>query len=131
MPQNRPFRSVVRAASVGAGTQTADQHNIIAGVEFALAGVEVMLDGVRLVERLTYPDTAGDLPFGFLKYERLHLEQIDDALDLVRQTDAYRIESNTIRPRRALARNRPSEVHQGPADSITPNFPEPEIPPTT
>ena len=42
-----------------------------------------MLDGVRLVERLTGPDTAGDLPFGFLKYEWLYLEQIDDALDLV------------------------------------------------
>lgn len=90
-----------------------------------------MLDGVRLVERLTGPDIAGDLPFGFLKCERLYLEQIDDALDLVRQADAYRIESNTIRPRKALAWNRPSEVHQGPAGSINPNFPEPEIPPTT
>ena len=90
-----------------------------------------MLDGVRLVERLTGPDTAGDLPFGFLKYEWLYLEQIDDALDLVRQADAYRIELNTIRPREALAWNRLLEVHQGPADSITPNFPEPEIPPTT
>lgn len=90
-----------------------------------------MLDGVRLVKRLTGPDIAGDLPFGFLKCERLHLEQIDDALDLVRQADAHRIESNTIRPREALAWNQPSEVHQGPADSINPNFPEPEIPPTT
>ena len=90
-----------------------------------------MLDGVRLVERLTDPDIAGDLPFGFLKYERLYREQIDDALDLVRQADAYRIELNTIRPREALAWNRLLEVHQGPADSIIPNFPEPEIPPTT
>lgn len=81
-----------------------------------------MLDGVRLVERLTDPDIAGDLPFGFLKYERLYREQIDDALDLVRQADAYRIESNTIRPRKALAWNRPSEVHQGPADSIPPQL---------
>ena len=89
-----------------------------------------MLDGVRLVERLTDPNTAGDLPFGFLKYEWLYLEQIDDALDLVRQADAYRIELNTIRPREALAWNRLLEVHQGPADSIIPNFPEPEIPPT-
>jgi|GEM_PF-1289483 len=86
-----------------------------------------MLDGVRLVERLTDPDIAGDLPFGFLKYERLYREQIDDALDLVRQADAYRIESNTIRPRKALAWNRPSEVHQGPADSIPPpTFPNPK-----
>ena len=36
-----------------------------------------MLDGVRLVERLTDPNTAGDLPFGFLKYERLYREQIE------------------------------------------------------
>ena len=89
-----------------------------------------MLDGVRLVERLTDPNTAGDLPFGSLKYERLCREQIDDALDLVRQADASRIELNTI-PREALAWNRPSEVHQGLADSINLNFPEPEIPPTT
>ena len=116
---------------MGTGSQTANQHNIIAGVEFALAEADVMLDGVRLVERLTGPDTASDPPFGFLKYERLHREQIDDDLDLVRQADAHRSESNTIRPREALARNRPSEVRQGPADSTIPNFPEPEIPPTT
>ena len=116
---------------MGTGSQTANQHNIIAGVEFALAEAEVMLDGVRLVKRLTGPDTAGDPPFGSLKYERLHREQIDDALDLLRQADAHRIESNTIRPREALAWNRPSEVHQGLADSIIPNFPELEIPPTT
>lgn len=48
-----------------------------------------------------------------------------------RNQGAARIESNTIRPRKALAWNRPSEVHQGPAGSINPNFPEPEIPPTT
>ena len=66
-----------------------------------------------------------------MKYERLCREQIDDALDLVRQADAYRIELNTIRPREALAWNQPSEVHQGLVDSINLNFPEPEIPPTT
>lgn len=47
-----------------------------------------MLDGVRLVECLTDPSIAGDLPFGSLKHERLYREQIDDALDLVRQADA-------------------------------------------
>ena len=66
----------------------ANQHNITAGVEFALAEAEVMLDGVRLVECLTDPSIAGDLPFGSLKHERLYREQIDDALDLVRQADA-------------------------------------------
>ena len=73
---------------VDTGAQTANQHNIIAGVEFALAGAEAMLDGVRPVERLTGPDIAGDLPFGFLKYERLYREQIDDVLDLLRRADA-------------------------------------------
>lgn len=41
---------------------TANQHNFIAGVEFALAEAEVMLDGVRLVDHLTNPVTAGDRP---------------------------------------------------------------------
>ncbi|WP_430393862.1 integrase core domain-containing protein [Brachybacterium nesterenkovii] len=41
--------------------------------------------------------------FQSLKYERLYREQIDDALDLVREADAYRVEFNTIRPHQALA----------------------------
>ena len=48
-----------------------------------------------------------------------------------RNQGAARIELNTIRPRKALAWNQPSEVHQGLAEAIIPNFPEPEIPPTT
>ena len=47
-----------------------------------------------------------------------------------RNQGAARIELNTI-PCEALAWNQPSEVHQGLAESIIPNFPEPEIPPTT
>ena len=43
-----------------------------------------------------------------MKYERLYREQIDDALDLAREADAYRAQFNTIRPREALAWNRPS-----------------------
>lgn len=69
--------------------------------------------------------------FQSLKYERLYREQIDDALDLVREADAYRAEFNTIRPHEALAWNRPSQVHRGLADPTVPNFPEPEILPTT
>ncbi|WP_245688029.1 integrase core domain-containing protein [Rhodococcus phenolicus] len=41
--------------------------------------------------------------FGSLKYERLYREQIDDAMDLVRESDAYRHEFNTVRPNEALA----------------------------
>ena len=69
--------------------------------------------------------------FQSLKYERLYRQQIDDALDLVRETDAYRTEFNTLRPHQALAWNRPTEVHRGLADPTTPNFPKPEILPTT
>lgn len=69
--------------------------------------------------------------FQSLKYERLYRQQIDDALDLVHEADAYRTEFNTLRPHQALAWNRPTEVHRGLADPTTPNFPKPEILPTT
>jgi putative transposase len=69
--------------------------------------------------------------FGTLKYERLFLEEIDDALDLVEHAERYRLEYNTVRPHEALSWNRPIEVHSGLADPLVPNFPEPEILPTT
>ncbi len=64
--------------------------------------------------------------FGSLKYERLFLEEIDDALDLVAHAEAYRIEYNTVRPHEAIAWNRPLDVHLGLADPTIPNFPETE-----
>ena len=69
--------------------------------------------------------------FQSLKYERLYREQIDDALDLVREAETFRIEFNTHRPHEALAWNRPREVHLGLADPATPNFPEPDNLPTS
>lgn len=66
-----------------------------------------------------------------LKYERLYREQIDDALDLIREADTYRVEFNTVRPHEHLAWNRPSPVHRGLADPTVPNFPEPEVLTTT
>lgn len=69
--------------------------------------------------------------FGSLKYERLYREQIDDALDLVREAHVYRAEFNTVRPHEALSWNRPADVHTGRADPAIPTFPEPEILPTT
>ncbi len=69
--------------------------------------------------------------FQSLTYERLHRKQIHDALDLVREADAYRIEINTIRPHEHLAWNRPPQVYHGLAHPTTPNYPEPEILPTT
>ncbi|MFF3257543.1 transposase [Actinacidiphila glaucinigra] len=69
--------------------------------------------------------------FGSLKYEKLFLEEIPDALDLVRHAEDYRLEYNTVRPHEALAWNRPHDVHTGAADPLVPNFPEPENLPVT
>ncbi|MEU6973856.1 integrase core domain-containing protein [Kitasatospora aureofaciens] len=69
--------------------------------------------------------------FGFLKYEKLFLEEIPDVLGLVRHAEDYRAEYNTIGPHEALAWNRPHDVHTGFADSLVPNFPEPENLPVT
>lgn len=65
--------------------------------------------------------------FGTLKYERLFLEEIPDALDLRTHAEAYRVERNTLRHHAALAWNRPADVHTGPADAAA-NFTEPETP---
>ncbi len=64
--------------------------------------------------------------FGSLKYEKLFLEEIPDALDLVRHAEDYRIAYNTVRPHEAFAWNRPHDVHTGVADPLVPNFPPPE-----
>ncbi|WP_211336574.1 integrase core domain-containing protein [Luteococcus japonicus] len=68
--------------------------------------------------------------FQGLRYERLHREQIDDALDLVREADAYRVDFNTVRAHERLSWNRPSDVHRGLADPTSPTFPSPKILPT-
>ncbi|WP_370105528.1 integrase core domain-containing protein [Streptacidiphilus sp. BW17] len=61
--------------------------------------------------------------FGSLKYEKLFLEEIPDALELVRHAEDYRSEYNTVRPHEALAWNRPHDVHTGAADPSSPTFP--------
>ena len=68
--------------------------------------------------------------FGTLNYERLFLEEIPDALDLIAHAESYRVDYNTVRPHEALSWNRPHDVHLGLADPGVPNFPEPEILPT-
>jgi putative transposase len=68
--------------------------------------------------------------FGSLKYERLFLEEVPDALDLLAHAEDYRTEYNTVRPHEALAWNRPYDVHLGLADPATPNFPDPETLPS-
>jgi len=64
--------------------------------------------------------------FGSLKYERLFLEEIPDAIDLAAHAEDYRVEYNTDRPHEAIAWNRPIDVHLGHADPAVPNFPEPQ-----
>jgi putative transposase len=45
--------------------------------------------------------------FGTLKYERLYIDEIDDAVMLAKHAEEYRIEYNQIRPHEAIAWNRP------------------------
>ena len=151
---------------------TANQYDAIAAVELALVEAERLLDGPRLLEFLTDPETGEVVPislvtdnggpfrsfrfesfiasrpelrhvrtrvkspgqngvreraFQSLKYERLYREPIDDALDLVREAEVFRVEFNSVRPHEALSWNRPVDVHLGRADPATPTFPKPEI----
>ena len=69
--------------------------------------------------------------FGTLKYERLYLDEINDALVLAERAEDYRIEYNELRPHEAISWNRPKEVHLGLADPTTPTFKTKEILPTT
>ena len=57
--------------------------------------------------------------FGSLKYERLFLEEIPDAIDLAAHTENYRVDYNHVRPHQALSWNRPADVHAGLADPQT------------
>jgi putative transposase len=60
--------------------------------------------------------------FGTLKYERLFIDDINDALMLTKHAEEYRNEYNQIRPHEAIASNRPQEVHLGLADPAIPTF---------
>jgi transposase InsO family protein len=68
--------------------------------------------------------------FGTLKYERLFIDEIDDAVMLAKHAEEYRIDYNQIRPHQAIAWNRPQEVHLGLADPTTPTFPTTDTLPT-
>lgn len=69
--------------------------------------------------------------FGTLKYERLYLDKINDALMLAQHAEEYRMEYNTIRPHEAIAWNRPLDVHLGTADPTIPTFQTKEILPNS
>lgn len=68
--------------------------------------------------------------FGTLKYERLYIDEIDDAVMLAKHAEEYRIEYNSLRPHEALSWNRPKEVHLGLADPTIPTFQTTETLPT-
>ena len=69
--------------------------------------------------------------FGSLKYERLFLEEIPDALDLAQHAEDYRVEYNHVRPHEDIAWEHPYDVHVGLADPTIPNFDQPKILATT
>lgn len=57
-----------------------------------------------------------------MKYERLFIDEIDDALMLAKHAEEYRLEYNQVRPHEAIAWNRPQHVHLGLADPSIPTF---------
>lgn len=70
------------------------------------------------------PDQNGsrERGFGTLKYERLYIEEIDDAVMLAKRAEDFRINYNEMGPHEALVWNRPKEVHLGTADPTIPNL---------
>ena len=65
-----------------------------------------------------------------MNYERLYIDEIDDAVMLANHAENYRVEYNQIRPYEAIAWNRPKEVHLGRADPSIPTFHAKETMPT-
>ena len=68
--------------------------------------------------------------FGSMKYERLFLDEIPDALALTERAEHWRTEYNTTRPHESIAFNRPKEVHLRLADPQIPTFETKKILPT-
>lgn len=68
--------------------------------------------------------------FGTLKYERLFIDEINDAVALAERAEDYRLEYNALLPHEAIAWHRPKEVHLGLADQRIPTFRNKEILPT-
>ncbi len=88
------------------------------------------LHHVRTRVRTPVRNGSRERGFGTLKYERLYIDEIDDAVMLAKRAEDYRIEYNTVRPHEAIAWNRPREVHLGHADPEIPTFQPNEILPT-
>lgn len=80
--------------------------------------------------RVKSPGQNGSLKrgVGTLKYKRLYMDEIEDAVILAKHTEDYRIEYNEVRPHDAIAWNRPKEVHLRLADPTMPTFQAKEVP---
>ena len=91
-----------RPEGVSPATHSAAIRRLALGGSGALQGVDLVEGGAEVVP-LEFKVVAGPQ----VEYERLYREPIDDALDLVREADAFRVEFNTIRPSRAPCREPP------------------------
>ncbi len=71
--------------------------------------------------------------FGFLLSDRCKIDPDTGEMpsSSAAQTENYRVEYDQIRPRAAITRNRPKEVHLGLADPTIPTFESKEILPPT
>ncbi len=78
----------------------------------------------HLRTRVTTPGQNGsrERGFGTLKYDRLFIDDIDDAVMLAKHAEEYRLEYNQVRPHEPIAWNRPLDVHLGTADPTVPTF---------
>ena len=88
----------------------------------AFIGSHPELAHVRTRVRTPGQNGSRERGFGTLKYERLFIDEIDDAIMLAKHAEDYRIEYNTVRPHQAIAWNRPTEVHLGLADQPSQHF---------
>ncbi|MFD8079832.1 integrase core domain-containing protein [Streptomyces sp. NPDC059718] len=71
---------------------------------------------VRTRVRTPGQDGSREGSFGSLKYEKLLLEEIPDALDLVCHAEDYRLKYNAVHPHETLSWNRPHDVNTGQID---------------
>jgi hypothetical protein len=94
------------------------------GGSFRSFRFETFIELAHVRTRVRTPGQNGsrERGFGTLKYERLYLDEIDDAVRLAKHAEDYRVEYNTIRPHEATAWNRPLQVHLGLASPTVPTF---------
>ncbi len=131
----RDGRTIRRAPASAARTERLrarrDELSAVAAARRIEVTDEVLVrSAVRTRVRSPGQNGSRERGFGTLKYERLYIDEIDDAVMLAKHAEEYRIEYNQIRPHEALAWNRPKEVHLGLASPTVPTFQTTENLPT-